>query len=346
MSLAARARLRHRLAGVLASMSLAAPTLAATDPPPSFQAFVLGWTVQSVCVDAAGRVIPGASPISPACPAMRSLRLGEPLPYHKHDWPSVRGPGAPDPRGQQRSDSFPARLAGQIVAVQTFDFGSPIGPRRFGQFDPGDGGQVVGADADTAAILLTQDQPARMKFFFGPHCARADSLEALEGGWILFDVRAPRGEGGARTSAMASAADNRACPLLRLDGRSDWRFADVRYRAGPGGVLTRPLRTLVTDRYADAAGLMERMYLTRELGWTRWEAWRRPVLLGPGADEIAHSADRLAASHRCDPREPGPPTSAGWRLVDCREWTNFQPSAAPGGDPPTFWLGRVTVVVR
>src|SRR5437762_9058358 len=61
--------------------------------------------IQNVCVDAAGAMLPGRSPLDDGrlCPGQRDLRPGEPLPYHKHDHPS------PDqrrdaPLGYQRHD--------------------------------------------------------------------------------------------------------------------------------------------------------------------------------------------------------------------------------------------------
>ncbi len=327
---------------LIAATGLAiSPSVAeAQTPGAGFEAFAMGYLVQSVCIDGSGRVMQGVSPLSPACHAMRSLQLHEPLPYHKHDWPSARG-GAPlNPLGMQRSDSFPTVLGGSVVVAQTFDFGG--GTRAFGVFDSGDGGQIVKATPQDAAIILTQDHPDQIKFFFGPACGRANAMSSIEHSWVLFNSASP--QDGAIVAHLRQTLDNGACPKALDSSLARWRITEIRYRGALNQTLTRALQTLVTDHFSQptvgASGSMERMYLTRELGWTRWERWQNLSRAGPQTDAYASRAQMIEQSGRCDSRFPKP-EDGDWAMVDCREWTNIQPSAAPLGDPPTFWTPRL-----
>jgi hypothetical protein len=271
---------------------------------------------------------------------MRNLQLHERLPYHKHDWPSARG-GAPlNPLGMQRSDSFPAVLGGSVVVAQTFDFGG--GERTFGVFDSGDGGQIVKTTPQDAAIILTQDHPDQIKFFFGPDCGQPHAMSSIEHSWVLFSAGGP--QDGALVAHLRQTLNNGACPAALDRSLTRWRITQVRYRGALDQTLTRPLQTLVTDHFsqptAEASGSMERMYFTRELGWTRWERWQNLSPAGPRADAYARRAQLIQQSGRCNLRF-AKPDSGDWAMVDCREWTNIQPSDAPLGDPPTFWVSRL-----
>ena len=146
-----RGRLRGTAAALLAVgllSSLSRPAICdAGDGVVASPVTIRDFMIQNVCVDVAGTVLPGRSPLDPSllCPKQRNLAPGERLPYHKHDHPS------PDharelPLGYQRHDSVPiATVALGIVVEQafSFDFGPPEG-RQFGVFDRGsDGGDVV-----------------------------------------------------------------------------------------------------------------------------------------------------------------------------------------------------------
>src|SRR5436190_11984642 len=66
------------------------------------EATLRDFLTQNVCLDAGGAVLAGISPIDGdrRCAAERDLRLGELMPYHKHDHPSSGDRGAP--AGYQR----------------------------------------------------------------------------------------------------------------------------------------------------------------------------------------------------------------------------------------------------
>ncbi len=289
---------------------------------------VWDFLVQSVCADGQGRAMAGASPVG--CARPRKLRLGEPLPYHKRDWPNVSD-RARYPSGYQQSDAQPIMTALGPAVLHTYDFGD--GGRVFGQLDAGDGGQVVFFTPNSAAIGVTEDGGAGLQLFIGPACTPVDS-------WVVVDrsfLAQPLGETVAR---LIRRLDR--CPDRLNQAYTRWRVLPFEFRTserGQAGRLVAP--TLVSEHFdggaVDGARAMERMYFTTALGYTRWEAWRNLVVRDRGEDR--REAAALIASGRCGPTLPG--LSPGWVMVDCREWTQIVPAAAPEGDAPFVWLDRL-----
>ena len=71
----------------------------------------------------------------------------------------------------------------------------------------------------------------------------------------------------------------------------------------------------------EAADHLERFWFVRGLGLARWERWENTAKSRlTGRDRMAAT---IAESHRCPPIAFGEPPSNGWRLVDCRTWTNM-----------------------
>jgi hypothetical protein len=309
----------------------------------TFETLANSFIEQDICVDQADKAIAGLSPLDPACVKARNLKLGEALPYHKHDWSIEDGstPGAP--LGMQRSDSFPAHLSGVPVTVQTFDFGPP--GRSFGIFDPNDGGQIVHVTPAGAAIILTQDLADQIKVFYAPHCRRPDTLASTFGSWVLFDRTIMAKDAGWTVANLRQMIGTRRCPNGLDHAFTQWRIADIAYRAALDHALTRPLQTIVTDHFSNRtlakSGSMERMYLTRELGWTRWESWENLAIPVARNFDVVDRATKLRQSRRCDPRFHNAEMGDGWVMTDCREWTNIQPSARPEGDVPDFWIAGI-----
>src|SRR4051794_39580788 len=130
-------------AAVLLVSALPTTTVAEEGPITATAGTVRDFLVQNVCLDEAGAVRIGRSPIDEGgCAGQRDLLPGEALPYHKHDHSSPQDRRTA-PAGYQRHDSFPVPTEGLGTAVeQSFDFGD--GARRFGVFDRGsDGGDIV-----------------------------------------------------------------------------------------------------------------------------------------------------------------------------------------------------------
>ena len=315
----------------------------ATEPGPRIPdvwRVVYDFLIQDVCVDADGRTQVGISPLGPACIRHRDLLPGEPLPYHKADWP-----GAEESRqrtaGYERSDSFPfvSPALGPVV-VQTFDFGG--GDRRFGAFDHGDGGQVVAFSADSAAIVLTEDGGRGLQLMAGPDCVK-DHIEprAMLNSWVIVGEGARTLESGAALAKLRIVTDS-MCPRDFDYAYTQWRQTTLRFRSSSQGELTAPLLALVSSHFGGqalaSADHLERFYFTRELGWTRWERWAN-VSVSKAADRQVTRAQHLKDTNRCRTLEPGP--AEGWLMIDCREWTNMVKPDLGSGDQPTFWLERL-----
>jgi hypothetical protein len=322
----------------------------ASEPAVADAATLRDFMIQNVCVDAAGSALPGRSPAGgeAACSAQRDLRLGEALPYHKHDHPS------PDqrrdaPRGYQRHDSFPVGTAGLGTVVEhTFDFG-PGGGNRFGVFDKSsDGGDVAILSPGTVSIGATQGGGGPFGLWVG-ECSGALTAGALAHSWIVAEFE-PNGRAPLQGSTVARlngvpAGRQEACPRRFNSAYTSWRVAPFRYRAAPGQGTPVTLTTLISDHYGGAdpgtADHVERFYFTRELGGTRWERWQNAKGNRQfSAALIAERAAWFAGTGRCSTPEP-PAGGAKMLLIDCREWTLIVPPAAPAGDPPGFFIDAI-----
>ena len=147
---------RRLLAAALLVSALPAATLAEEGPIAATAGTVRDFMVQNVCLDEAGAVRIGRSPIDQGgCAGQRDLLPGEALPYHKHDHASPQDRRTA-PSGYQRHDSFPVLTQGLgTVVEQSFDFGD--GARRFGAFDRGsDGGDIAIVSPGAVSIGATE----------------------------------------------------------------------------------------------------------------------------------------------------------------------------------------------
>jgi hypothetical protein len=308
---------------------------------------VRDFMIQNVCLDPAGRVLPGRSPFDEGAPCalQRDLQPGERLPYHKHDHPSPGGRAAA-PAGYQRHDSFPVETAGLGTVIEhSFDFGAGEG-RRFGVFDTGsDGGDIVVLSPGVAAIGATEDGGTGFGLWIG-ECEGKVTPAALKHGWIVaeFDPAPPlTGDTIARLGGLRRGQD--ACPARFVRAYTSWRVAPFSYRAAPAQGHPFALTTLISEHYGGgdpaSADHVERFYFTRELGGTRWERWQNANgnRQYSGA-MIAERAAAFAATGRCSTVDP-PAGGAPMVLIDCREWTRIAPPDDPRGDPPGFFLDAV-----
>jgi hypothetical protein len=300
----------------------------------------LDYMIQNVCTDSGGKVL-RMSPLDPACTAQRNLRVGELLPYHKHDWPS-REDAEREPAGMQRGDSIPLQSS-QFgpVALHTFNWGN--GPRRFGHYNGvyGDGMSLVAVANGLVGSVMTADHKGGVQLFVnGEFCTGTITMSSLLG-WpfAAADLAAhPSGVIYGRIKRVRNLGE--PCPIRFAHSITAWYFVDLPLIQAPGVVGTRSLRTLVSEHYSgtdiDYSPNMERMYFTRELGRIRWERWQNF-----SRDERADDPERvsvIAAQGRCV-GGVGPPHHAGnWAMVRCHEWTNIVPSADPKGDSIGPWL--------
>ena len=300
--------------------------------------------IQNVCVDRGGKVLVGRSPLDGevACPTQRDLRLGEPLPYHKHDHPNA---GGGPPQGYQRHDSVPIETAGLGTVVEhSFDFGGFEG-RRFGAFDPADGGDVAVFAPGAVSIAATEDGGAGFQLFVG-ECRGPVTAAALLRSWIIAQFDPERaaplaGETMARLKDLRVGAQE-SCPTRFNAAYTRWYTKPVRYRAAPAQGASVILATLISEHYGggepDTADHVERFYFTRELGGTRWEHWQNAKgNRRYDAATVASAAARFAATGRCSDASM-PEGGAQFVLIDCREWTRIVPPENAAGDPPGFFL--------
>ena len=310
--------------------------------------------IQNVCLDAAGAVLVGRTPIDGdrRCAAQRDLRPGEQLPYHKHDHPSSDQQAAM-PSGYQRHDSFPVATTGFGTVVEhSFDFGAGEG-RRFGVFDIGsDGGDALILSPGIVSIGATEDGAGGFQLFVG-ECTGPVGPAALTHSWIVVEYDPGRpaplaGETIARLNDLTSGHQD-TCPSRFNPAFTRWRVVPFRYRAVPGQGAPITLTTLISEHYGGAnpatADHVERFYFTRELGATRWERWQNANGNARlGAAKIAEMAAGFARSGRCSaPEMPngGATGGATMLLLDCREWTRIEPPADLAGDRPGFFIDRV-----
>ncbi|CAH0247283.1 hypothetical protein ROS9278_03049 [Roseomonas sp. CECT 9278] len=308
--------------GFLLCAVLAAPALAQSPLEP--------WLVQSACLDAAGRMVPGRLPIDAGCARRVAQQQADPMPYRRHDWPAVEHAAA-QPQGYQASDAVLGTLMGRPAAIHTFDFGAGEG-RRFGAFDSGrgDGGQVVPLTPGPAYIAMTEDGGGGVQWFLSPDC-RQGGL-----GWQGWLVAAPQPGAGwsERVVRLRIAPTAAACPTRFDDSLTRWRRTplDLPWRdAATGRQGSARVDAIVSEHYGGGAiataDHLERFVLARDLGMVRWERWentarsRRP--------NLARDAATFARQQRCPPLALSEAPDAGWLMTDCRTWTNFV-RAAPG----------------
>ncbi|MGL4241183.1 MAG: hypothetical protein ACRCTI_08735, partial [Beijerinckiaceae bacterium] len=158
--------------------------------------------------------------IATACPNPRPRGADDVVAFQRHDWPA-RAEASRRPGGYQRSVSFLRRgPGGDVLAVQTFDFGG--GDRRFGAFDAGrgDGGQVVALAGGTARITMTEDGSGGVQWFTGSACR--GETETTRSGWLLFgSARGPSWRTSIAALRITRAADD--CPSAFDQSYTRWR---------------------------------------------------------------------------------------------------------------------------
>ncbi|HWB47710.1 MAG TPA: hypothetical protein VG651_01255 [Stellaceae bacterium] len=326
-------RLWQSFALCLAMLAVWAATTRPSAPQPTglSDGEMLEYLVQSGCMDDQGRLTDRLA-TDPDCGNRRLLREDDPLPWRKHDWGGVGGPAA----GWQASDAVLAERSGVSFVDQTFDFGAPAAgndgrPDAFQRFDANDGGDAIMIIGDTASAFLTQDGGIPgLQWFIGPGCSQAGRGRYVS--WVLFksDV------GVDWRSLVAELGDlsRDACP--KRFNRAFTRYRRVTekfpfHRAAAGEAPRHAdisLPTIIVEHF-DAASMaqahaLERFYYAQGFGKLRWEAW----VTDSGKFT---QADTLARSGRCPGLIDGTAPAAGWRMVDCRMWTNIVADPARAG---------------
>ena len=234
--------------------------------PPGW-ALVYDFLVQDVCLDHSGRVIPAVTPADGAekCPAHRNLRIGENLPYHKHDWPAADDPRHPD--GYSQNDMFPIHLPELGTAV--VQARSLLGRA---------GGGLIVFSSNFAASMMTLDGTG-FQVFYGPLCASSDPAQQVENAWIFVGRDFAIGRSGDTVARLTRYRDK--CPNRLASSYTRWYSEPItlRVRSPAGGVAPFSLVGLVSDHFGGRnpilAQRLERFYFTREFGLVRWERCAR-----------------------------------------------------------------------
>lgn len=283
---------------------------------------------QSVCLDAAGQPIPGRLPFEPGCERHRPARLEEVLPWRKTDYPD-RDAATARPQGYMASDAVLGQLLGRPAIIQTFDIGGGFQGHEFGRFEQDEGGQAAllrqKPDGAEASFVVTQDggRPGILQWFLSPACRPGAPLAPA---WLAFAGEVPEGRWAERIAPINIAAAPDACPHDFGQALTRWRRARItlpmRFHDDP---TPRELSAdvIVSEHYARpeiaASDHLERFWFAHGLGMVRWERWNNGAFL----PDTAERGRWFARTGRCGPvpfsEAPGP----GWKLVDCRIWTNF-----------------------
>ncbi len=326
----------------LAALLVAAASAAASFLPSAAQAqsypaaTAMDFLVQSNCLDARGRIQPGILPFQAECGARHGLRWHQGMAYRKHDWPSNQH-RAGAPLGYQASDAYMYFLRGYPVALHTFEYGTA--PYTYRQWDQGaDGGDAVFLRGNEAAIGVSEDSDG-IKWMPGPGCAPGQPIVP---GWLSFQDG--RGE---RIAELAITWDVNTCATAFSRSLTRWRsrLLTMPYliRGNPAGTFRT--ETIVSEHYSHPeigqSNAMERFWFARGLGKVRWEAWVNLETPGRDVARAQAQADETARGGRCPPFEggvgPNEPGRSNWVLMDCRTWTNFDPSPANSLIPITLW---------
>jgi hypothetical protein len=363
----------------------AAPTESAA------QALAYDFLIANVCLDVQGRVMVGVSPIDgdARCVAQRDLRVGEALPYHTQQAPVSNSVAFEATKG---SDSFPVespRLG--VLAVHIYDYEDRQPGRPFGFYSPSDrigGGTIAKVSNTSASFIATQLGPQDLQLFVGPGCQpnQPVGLQALRDAWILAPLdklegaHIPNSAGvagqpiaGGVVSTPTRMVDSAqpACPQQLPYGTTRWSIVPVIYRAqyktGPRQGQHVVLWTLIAEHFgrdathfSDALAI-ERAYFTRELGWTRWEAWKK-VGEGRNPDRFAAANSQVINRGNCAlpvqaspsarlmlpmaPLDAGGAPRADMMITGCVEATKIVPPRDPRGDPPPIgsgtWLNSIS----
>jgi hypothetical protein len=329
------------LAAILAALAMAAALVSAIAEPrfaPAGWGVVYDFLVQDACIDPSGKILIGVTPVDgPArCPQHRNLRPGEPIPYHKDDWPRTEDT-ARLPFGYHRNDTYPIETRNfGLAVIQARSFVGPNAKPLPGRA----GGGIWLFSNRTVASGLTQD-PSGLQLFYGPDCASPDPRQRLFDAWVVVDRSYSPEHPGSMVARLTRYPERCAEEAYAY---TYWRTVPVIFRVrAADGIVSRDFETLITDHFGghdrQTAANMERFYLTRELGFTRWERWqnfdrqKRPL-------DVMRTA-RMATSGQCDPVQPMPAATGNWHMVACRQYTNLVPPANPAGDLPSFWIETI-----
>ncbi len=278
----------------------------------------LDWIIQHVCADGADKPVP-ADPYD-GCPAgthERRLKVGEPLPYLRHDQPGKNGD---HPHGFQRHDAYPlvdVRYGG-IFSANDFDFG-PYWEMELGE---GDGFDVYRVANGYATGGGTRDGGTYSATFFGGDCKPF-------GGWVLFPASflsslAPGVEHDEAFPIHGIWWEHLGQPWPGICERgkgfvtntlTTWSFEPDHVFGGLNGARPKKIDAIVST-HGLARPLkpelhtyhLERIYFTDLYGATRWEAWTDAREKRPSTDNCGDDTTLTFGGLE-------------FTLTNCRDWS-------------------------
>jgi len=250
------------------------------------------WLIQHVCADTLDRPV-AADPYD-GCPTgahERRLKLGDPMPYLRHDQPR---PG--HPYGFQRHDSYPLadQHFGGIISANDFDFDYN---EPYGVMHPGDGdGYDVFRVADGyVSGSGTRDYDGNRQTLFGRGCKPFN-------GWVFFPVaflfNLRLGASGAGVFPIhGDYYEQNGEPYPGHCGPethfatgtlTTWSFDEGHLFGGLNGASQKRIDTIIsTHGFPVSKGAhphkLERFFFTDLYGVTRWEVWE-PAVDNPRVD--------------------------------------------------------------
>jgi hypothetical protein len=327
---------RQGLCAVLAFLFLGLGAAMAQSKPDSSS---LPYLVQEVCADPTGAALLIDPYNCPHDDTLRQLKIGEALPYHKHDQP---GPEHPD--GQQRKDSYPVRdINGDLLSINPFD------SVPFDSFKSWHDGYGLYRVADGwVSSRGTKDTSGYSQTFYGADCKTYN-------GWVFFPLSAltPSGINPGQVEMPVHNEDWEQagedwpgkCPTTYGKVLTTWDFVSGYPFSGIGSSPVKHIDAIrvifglsKSPRFL-TQGHLEIFYFTKLYGLTRWETWRpagqtwRPGGRTLSAAQLHQEAARVAGA--CGNTADVEYQGTKFAVTGCRDWSAVSIAASPA--PPIPW---------
>ncbi len=320
----------------------------------------LPYMVQEVCVDQTGTVQRIDPYFCPKEDTLRQLKIGEPLPYHKHNQVEPHDPVSRQSVEDRDSDfeqhdSYPVRaLSGTVLSIDPFDFEPDRSSARL------DGYDVYRIDDGWTSVEETRDSGGFGITWFGANCKTyngwvffpladltpsgikaGEAHQPISGGywekdgehWPGHCVSTAKGPATQTLSAEQLCHAGASCPSKDFEEPlTSWEFLPNYPFAGIG---SNPIKRLDAIRsihgFIDSPGFMSRgdlevFYFTKLYGSTRWEDWMpaEEVKADPRAQRLAEQASKYC--HGTDDVEYH---GVKFIVTYCRDWSAVTVSEKP-----------------
>jgi hypothetical protein len=262
------------------------------------------YLIQKVCIDGRGNVLLADPYDPPTGSHLRNLRVGEPLPYYKHDQPA---PG--HPYGYQRHDSYPVLdKEGRELSLNPFFFGDD---------NPGNGYDIYCLREGWASASSSRDGGGFSSTFFG----ESNGAVVPYNGWLFFPENFVR-NGSAPGSIKKPIAgrywelSGEPWPGVQSAGFLRQSFSETSWRlirnCEFGGMAGTPVKRIdsilsVHGYISEGSsphdnnmkqGHLEVFYFTKLYGVTRWEVWTPIGQLGDDSKPSQLRSQAICAASR------------------------------------------------